>query len=102
MNRPIKFRAWDYEENVMLGWEDIKLFSAFVLSQSSKGRYFMQFTGLLDKNGKEIYESDKIVQPNNFGGESYVVEWRDGRFNISEKEDDLSVLAEVVGNIYES
>lgn len=55
MNRTLKFRAWLYTEKKMSHKNLIE-------ADEFGGRdcEIMQFTGLLDKNGKEIYESDLI------------------------------------------
>lgn len=57
--REIKFRAWDKENKMMISFEPL-----FVGDQ---GMYWqgdllepMQYTGLKDKNGREIYEKDII------------------------------------------
>jgi hypothetical protein len=66
-NMIIKFRAWDGEK--MLPWNSAYMSAA--LAESSKrcdtdggfgfkGDVYMQYTGLLDKNGKEIYEGDIV------------------------------------------
>jgi uncharacterized phage protein (TIGR01671 family) len=61
--REIKFRAWNKEAEVMHNWDEIgkvlhaKYFDDWI---AEGGIELMQYTGLKDKNGKEIYEGDVI------------------------------------------
>lgn len=62
MNREIKFRIWNDYDKKMIYWNELlknKLANIFTIPSYNK--WLMQYTGLHDKNGKEIYEGD-IVQ----------------------------------------
>lgn len=98
MKREIKFRAWHRRYHVMRyeitdldGW----------LSDSDC--IVMQYTGLKDKNGKEIYDGDIVAFPRHGWEEDRFVDkiyWsnRAGGWNINSI---LAPTSEVIGNIYE-
>ena len=113
MNREIKFRCWVRDVKDMCYPERLSGIESSFMSEDND-TVIMQFTGLLDKNGKEIYEGDivrwdKIIMDNykdikDLSGKSIVsdkdiVEFKDGKFEFGGYK---SKYCEVIGNVYEN
>ena len=116
--REIKFRMWNKKENKMyevgqINFDDKRIFmknyNMYIYSSYPfEDVELMQFTGLHDKNGKEIYEGDIVDNGYNKGIVKYgeyncsccegVYGWYVDGGDIRSAEDFL----EVIGNIYEN
>ncbi|GAF78786.1 unnamed protein product [marine sediment metagenome] len=107
--RDIKFRAWDVIMKIMLTHGDSRV-HGHVTNQYLLTQYadcLMQYTGLKDKNGKEIYEGDIIHRHMNV---HFAVRWDNNTWNAYPKDDDQGIYlsasqfieCEIVGNVFEN
>ena len=127
MNREIKFRAWhkDLKKMFKIGqitlekgtWNfepnDRDFIGMSIPSQPSF--VLMQYTGLHDKNGKEIYDGDIVYCQTKYGKAKAIIKFIDGKFvaywnsALTHPENghhiacyEINKRFEVIGNIYDN
>lgn len=114
MTRPIRFRAW-YEERKCFMYTGIESWKWYDESKENSfgkdvdsARFLMepeQFTCLLDKNGKEIYEGD-ILSEKDYEGMPTVVRFQSGHGNNAVGYWEGFYMPErpweIIGNIHEN
>lgn len=113
MKREIKFRAWNGKYMLNSAYGDWVSFDGVSYTEAEKAKDYilMQFTGLKDKNGKEIYEGDFIQNVTDDGRRLSVFEitWQQSCCGfVKEREDgrtftlEISKYFEVIGNRFEN
>ena len=119
MNREIKFRIWDIENKEMLEVQELDFEPTFyggriAIRPDQYNDYFdtedmilMQYTGLDDKNGTEIWENDIVEITREGIYEKGIIVFKNGCFFIKSKENLLALYncelnnykVKVIGNI---
>ncbi len=124
-----KFRAWDKHEQKMFTNDELIIWNGNVYANDSKkltcnnlkgwsidDEYLMQSTGLVDKNGKEIFEGDVVQFEDCSEASDFlyintgIIEWCQGGFHVTNRDsvlmEDLldgdSLDVTIIGNIYEN
>jgi uncharacterized phage protein (TIGR01671 family) len=109
--REIKFRAWDKHNKIMMTIFDSIAQSEWYIPNMKNGNYeYMQFTGLHDKNGKEVYEGDICLIGDEGFAKPMQIIFEDGCFGVHWTDGHFAELkyyivypsCEVIGNIYEN
>ena len=91
--REIKFRVWDNVDYMSTPFtlHDLQMRKVMFTQDC----ILMQFTGLLDKNGKEIYEGDVVITKGiDYNSDEYK-KWADNEFE-GEQPEDVEVNRDVV------
>ena len=111
--REIKFRAWNVVTKKMI---DLKKITPFALNMETDGLFIpfsdglliMQFTGLKDIFGKEIYENDIVRGTIDLGDDidynfTDTIIFKDGAFCCDKADFELKFYdQEVIGNVHEN
>lgn len=116
--REIKFRIWDNHEKRTILWDEVKQDPEefFPILSGGVNALIMQYTGLKDKNGKEIYEGDILSYQyyHDYGQwgklenqHPIIVKWDESKASFSpfyywKNYNDQLKTCVILGNIYEN
>lgn len=113
MNREIKFRAWDLTNKSMIdNYAKTGMFGEMYVTSFHSSTYsdqgvpelvLLQFTGMLDKNEKEIYEGDIVNIPSGitsvfFERGCFYTPLNGSRYRLGGWGNEI----QIIGNIYEN
>lgn len=105
--RQIKFRVWDKKNKTISKAVMLDFYNGIVVSEPHyvnkiEDCELMQFTGLTDKNEKEIYEGDICTD----GKHTESIKWIHGKWEFFAEDCLLcynsSVKLKILGNIFEN
>ena len=120
MTREIKFRAWDKNKKEVrkvtgINWYDEYLWVDETPMSGDRlpieGTPLMQYTGIKDKNGKDIYEGDIVEWRDpllKLPNQNFFIEWNKTFYRLAAREPDLSMInyyldgarLEIIGDMF--